>query len=137
MGSSDPITRIVLFDGVCNLCNSSVLFIIKRDPYRQFKFASLQSAFGQQQLTKFGLSGSELNSVLLIVNGRLYQKSSAAIKIASQFGALWPLIGVFWIVPPFIRNFIYDWVAANRYKWFGKKEACMIPTPELRSRFIE
>lgn len=136
MGSSGKITRIVLFDGVCNLCNNSVLFIIKRDPLGQFQFASLQSSFGKQQLYEFGLSASVFNSVLLVENKKLYQKSTAAIKIASRLGGLWPLMSVFWLVPPFIRNLVYDWIAANRYKWFGKKEACMIPTPELKSRFI-
>lgn len=127
---------VILFDGVCNLCNSSVQFIIGRDPKAQFRFASLQSAYGQQQMTKFNLPASELNSVLLIKDGKLYQKSSAALHIARMLSGAWPLMFAFIIVPPFIRNAVYDFIARNRYKWFGKKDECMIPTPELKSRFI-
>ena len=127
---------VILFDGVCNLCNSSVQFIITRDPKAQFRFASLQSKYGQQQMIQFNLPTSELNSVLLIKDGKLYQKSSAALHIARMLTGAWPLMFVFIIVPPFIRNAVYDFIARNRYKWFGKKDECMIPTPELKSRFI-
>ena len=127
---------VILFDGVCNLCNSSVQFIITRDPKAQFRFASLQSKYGQQQMIQFNLPTSELNSVLLIKDGKLYQKSSAALLIARMLTGAWPLMFVFIIVPPFIRNAVYDFIARNRYKWFGKKDECMIPTPELKSRFI-
>lgn len=136
MGTLDPITPVVLFDGVCNLCNSSVLFIIRRDPRARFKFAPLQSEFGQEQLKRFRLPTSELNSVLLLVDGKLYQKSSAAIKIAGRLNAGWPMLTIFRVVPVRVRDGIYDWVAQNRYRWFGKREVCMIPTPELKSRFI-
>jgi predicted DCC family thiol-disulfide oxidoreductase YuxK len=127
---------VILFDGVCNLCSASVLFIIKRDPTQQFRFASLQSQFGQLQLKRFNLSASELNSVLLVHEGKLFQKSTAVLKIASMLNNGWPLLYLFIIVPGFIRNWIYDWVARNRYGWFGKKDECMIPTPEIKSRFI-
>lgn len=127
---------VILFDGVCNLCNSSVQFIIARDAKAQFRFASLQSAYGQRQMSKFNLPASELNSVLLIKDGKLYQKSSAALHIARMLSGAWPLMFAFIIVPPFIRNAVYDFIASNRYKWFGKKDECMIPTPELKSRFI-
>lgn len=127
---------VVLFDGVCNLCNGSVLFIIKRDAKSKFKFASLQSEYGAEQMKKFNLPPSSLNSVLLIKDGRLFQRSNAALEIASLLDGLWPILYVFKIVPVFLRDLVYDWVASNRYRWFGKKEACMIPTPEMRARFI-
>ncbi|MCU0369069.1 MAG: thiol-disulfide oxidoreductase DCC family protein [Cyclobacteriaceae bacterium] len=128
---------VVLFDGVCNLCSAAVLFIIKRDPTKQFRFASLQSRYGQLQLKRFNLSATELNSVLLVHDGKLFQKSTAALKIASKLNNGWPLLYLFIIVPGFIRNWIYDWIARNRYAWFGKKDECMIPTPEINSRFID
>ncbi len=139
MGSSDPLSNsglIILFDGVCNLCNSSVLFIIKRDPKSRFYFAALQSDFGKTQLDKFGISFTIPESVLLIEEGRLFQKSSAALKIARNLNGLWPAVYVFIIVPKFLRDLIYDYIARNRYRWFGKREACMIPTPELKARFV-
>lgn len=136
MGTPDPITPVILFDGVCNLCNGSVLFIIKRDPRAQFRFASLQSEFGQEQLRRFMLPTTEMNSVLLLADGKLYQKSSAAIKIAGRLTGGWPLLTIFKIFPTPVRDAVYDWIARNRYRWFGKREACMIPTPELKSRFI-
>lgn len=137
MGSPDPLDHpVILFDGICNLCNGSVIFIIKRDPRSQFYFAALQSDFGNKQLKNFGLPATELNSVLLIKGGTLYQKSNAALEIAKHLNGLWPVIYIFKIIPPFLRDGIYTWVARNRYRWFGKKDACMIPTPELKSRFL-
>jgi predicted DCC family thiol-disulfide oxidoreductase YuxK len=127
---------VVLFDGVCNLCNGSVVFIIKRDAKSKLRFASLQSEYGEEQMKKFNLPPSALNSVLLIKGGRLFQKSNAALEIASMLDGIWPMLYVFKIVPRFLRDFIYDWIAHNRYRWFGKKEACMIPTPDMRARFI-
>jgi predicted DCC family thiol-disulfide oxidoreductase YuxK len=137
MGSPDPLDHpIILFDGVCNLCNGSVLFIIKRDPASKFYFAALQSDFGKEQLKKFGLPTVELNSVLLLEGGKLHQRSSAALEIARRLSGAWPALYIFKLIPSFIRNIVYDWIAHNRYRWFGKKEACMIPTPELKSRFL-
>jgi predicted DCC family thiol-disulfide oxidoreductase YuxK len=127
---------VVLFDGVCNLCNGSVLFIIKRDAQSKLKFASLQSDYGAAQMKQFSLPPSTLNSVLLIKGGRLFQKSNAALEIASMLDGMWPGLYGFKIVPAFIRDFIYDWIAKNRYRWFGKKEECMIPTPEMKARFV-
>jgi len=127
---------IVLFDGVCNLCNGSVLFIIKRDTQSKLKFASLQSEYGVEQMKRFNLPPSALNSVLLIKNGQLFQKSNAALEIARMLDGLWPLMYAFKIVPLFIRDFVYDRIAKNRYRWFGKKEECMIPTPEMKARFV-
>jgi predicted DCC family thiol-disulfide oxidoreductase YuxK len=127
---------VVLFDGVCNLCNGSVLFIIKRDAYSKLKFTSLQSDYGIQQMNRFKLPPSALNSVLLIKDDQLFQKSNAALEIARMLDGLWPWMYVFKIVPLFIRDFVYDWIAKNRYRWFGKKEECMIPTLEMKARFI-
>jgi len=136
MGALGAVEPVILFDGVCNLCNSSVLFIIQRDPKAKFRFASLQSDFGKVQMQRFGLNHSELNSVLLIKGETLYQKSNAALEIARNLTGGWPLLYVFKIVPAFLRDWIYNWIARNRYRWFGKKDACMIPTPELKSRFV-
>ena len=137
MGADSALDKpVVLFDGVCNLCSSSVIFIIKRDRGSKIKFASLQSEFGQEQMKRFKLPASLLNSVLLIKNGKLYQRSNAALEIVSVLDGLWPLFFIFKIVPRFFRDLIYDWIAKNRYRWFGKKEECMIPTPEMRERFM-
>ncbi|QLH34369.1 MAG: thiol-disulfide oxidoreductase DCC family protein [Cyclobacteriaceae bacterium] len=127
---------VILFDGVCNLCNSSVLFIIQRDPKAKFRFASLQSDFGKNQMRAFGLNETELNSVLLVKQGRLFQKSDAALEIARQLTGGWPLLYGFKIVPAVWRDWVYSWISRNRYKWFGKKDACMVPTPELKVRFV-
>jgi len=137
MGAVSPLKKVILFDGVCNLCNGAVLFIIKRDKKVKFSFASLQSTFGQNQLKKYGLSSEELSTIVLLKEGRIFTKSSAALEIAKELDGLWPAFYFFEIVPNFIRNFFYDFVAQNRYRWFGKREACMIPTPELKARFVE
>ncbi len=136
MGAPGAVEPVILFDGVCNLCNSSVLFIIQRDPKAKFRFASLQSDFGKAQMLRFGLNDSELNSVLLIKEEILYQKSNAALEIARNLTGGWPMLYAFKIIPAFLRDWVYNWIAQNRYRWFGKKDACMIPTPELKSRFV-
>jgi len=128
---------IVLFDGVCNLCNGSVQFIIKRDPAGTLRFASLQSEFGQSQLKKFNIRSDALHSIILIEKHVCYQRSDAALKIASRLTGLWPALSVFRIIPRFIRDALYNLIAANRYRMFGKQESCMLPTPALRARFIQ
>jgi predicted DCC family thiol-disulfide oxidoreductase YuxK len=128
---------VILFDGLCNLCNGSVLFIIRRDAQAKLKFASLQSDYGVEQMKRFNLSPSSLTSVLLIKDGQLFQKSNAALEIARMLDGMWPGMYAFKIVPLFIRDFVYQWIANNRYRWFGKKEQCMIPTPEIKSRFVD
>jgi predicted DCC family thiol-disulfide oxidoreductase YuxK len=128
--------QIILFDGVCNLCNSSVDFIVKRDKKNIFKFASLQSPFGQAVLEKFNLPPQEFQSVLLIKNGKIFQKSSAGLEIARQISGFWFLLYSFIIVPSFIRDWVYDFIAQNRYHWFGKKETCRLPTPQERAKFL-
>ena len=134
--TADQQQLIVLFDGVCNLCSSSVQFIIKHDKKKQFSFASLQSDFGQKVLSENNLSTTELSSFILLENGRIYTKSTGALRVVKRLNGAWPLLYSFIIVPPFIRNVMYNWVAKNRYKWFGKQESCWLPTPDLRARFL-
>lgn len=129
--------KIILFDGVCNLCNNSVQFIIKRDKKDLFRYAALQSEVGQQLVQERGIDTSKVDSIVLIDPGVAYfTKSDAALEIAKSFGGLWGLLSLFSWVPTSIRNALYDLVARNRYKWFGKKEACMVPTPELKAKFL-
>ncbi|MCG3166880.1 MAG: hypothetical protein POELPBGB_02663 [Bacteroidia bacterium] len=128
---------VILFDGVCNLCNSSVQFIIKRDKKNIFRFASIQSEFGQRVIKRFGLADKNIDSIILFENDSVKIKSDAVIKIARQLGGIYSLLYVFNIIPEFIRNSVYDIIARNRYQWFGKKESCMIPTPDLKKLFIE
>jgi predicted DCC family thiol-disulfide oxidoreductase YuxK len=126
---------IVLFDGVCNFCNSSINFIIKRDRKGYFKFAPLQSEIAQKLVGDKTKSMPE--SVILIESGHTYDRSSAALRIAKKLDGFWPVLYIFTIVPKPIRDAIYNLIGRNRYKWFGKTEACMIPTPEVRSRFLD
>ncbi len=127
---------ILLFDGVCNLCNGFVQFVILRDPRAKFRFAALQSEVGQQLLREANMPVEELSTVVLYENDRFYTHSSVPLRVVKQFGGAWPLLSGLVIVPKFIRDGIYNWIARNRYRWFGKQESCMIPTPELKSRFI-
>lgn len=127
---------IILFDGLCNLCNSSVQFIIKHDDKALFKFASLQSDIGQALLKQYGLAAQNINSIILIQQGAAYYKSTAALKVAMQLNGLVKLLYIGIIIPAFIRNTVYDVIAKNRYKWFGKKDSCMLPTPHLKNRFL-
>jgi predicted DCC family thiol-disulfide oxidoreductase YuxK len=127
---------VILFDGVCNLCNASVLFVIERDPDARFAFAPLQSEFGAALLREHGYHGDPLTTVLLIEDGRIYDRSSAALRIARRLSGLWPLLWALRIVPRPLRDAAYDWLARRRYRWFGRSEACRMPTPELRSRFL-
>jgi predicted DCC family thiol-disulfide oxidoreductase YuxK len=128
--------KIILFDGVCNLCNGLVQFIIKIDKKEVFKFSSLQSDFGQRILLENNLDTKDLNSFIFLDQGKLYHKSTAALKMYKAIGSFWQLLYIFIIVPRPIRDWIYSLIANNRYKWFGKQESCWIPTPELKSRFI-
>ena len=128
--------KIILFDGVCNLCNGAVTYIIKRDKKNVFKFAALQSEIGQELTSKFNIDTSKVDSIILIDGEKHYTKSSAALRIAKQLSGAYPLLFGFMVVPKFIRNAVYDYIAKNRYKWFGKKESCMIPTAELKSKFL-
>jgi predicted DCC family thiol-disulfide oxidoreductase YuxK len=127
---------IVLFDGECNLCNSSVQFIIKRDKKAIFKFASLQSPMGSQYLNKFHLSENVLSTFILVDNTNYWIKSSAALKVITHLKGFWSLMKIFYIVPPLIRNAIYDYISKNRYIWFGRNNQCWVQTPELSHRFL-
>lgn len=127
--------RIILFDGVCNLCNASVQYIIRRDPDMKFKFASLQSEIGMQLLEKYRLSTEKMNSIVLIENGKIYTRSTAVLRIARQLIGPVKLMYVFVIVPFFIRDAVYQLIARKRYKWFGRRDRCMVPGKELLDRF--
>jgi predicted DCC family thiol-disulfide oxidoreductase YuxK len=129
--------NIILFDGVCNLCNSSVQFIIKRDKKRKFLFASLQGETGKEILQRFNLPADYINSFILFENGRIYTHSTGALRMMKLLGGGWKLLYGFIVVPKFIRDAVYNLIAKNRYKWFGKRVECMIPTPELKERFLD
>nr|WP_259545673.1 thiol-disulfide oxidoreductase DCC family protein [Heyndrickxia oleronia] len=128
-------TGIILFDGVCNFCNGSVQFIIKRDQNKYFKFASLQSEVGAKLLMEYGVNSS-LDSFVLIEDGKLYTKSEAALRVCRSLNGLWKWGYAFRIIPLPIRNLIYDIIAKNRYRWFGKRDSCMIPSKEDQERFL-
>jgi len=127
---------VVIFDGVCNLCNGAVNFIINRDPSARFQFASIQSSTAKKLLTTLELSSDNLDSIILIENNKPYIKSTAALRICKKLGALWPLLYIFILVPRPIRDYFYDIVAKNRYGWFGKREKCMVPNTKIESRFL-
>ncbi len=128
--------HLLLFDGVCNLCNASVDLVIRNDSKRRFRFASLQSDVGQRILRDQGFSQTEFESVIYVRNGVLHTKSGAALRIAARLDGLWPILAVFLLIPPFLRDPVYAWIARNRYTWFGKRETCRVPTDEERSLFL-
>lgn len=127
--------RIVLFDGVCNFCNGSVNFIIRNDPDGKFKFAPLQSEIGQQLRVKHGI-GDDVDSIILVEDGQAFTHSAAALRVARGLGGIWSLGYVFVVVPAFIRDWLYKLFAKYRYKLFGKQDVCMMPTPEVKNRFV-
>ena len=127
---------IVLFDGVCNLCNGAVQFIIRHDKKEKFLFASLQSEIGKRILSSNNLSRDDLKTFLLIEDDKVYTKSTAALRVIKQLNGVISILYTFNVIPKFIRDSIYDLVARNRYNWFGKKDECMIPTPQLKARFL-
>ena len=129
--------KIILFDGVCNLCSKSVQFILKRDKKNQFLFGSLQGNYGQEMLKKYQLPANEFNSFMLIEGDKLYTRSSGALLMLKHLGGWWGLLYVFIIVPKFIRDGIYNWISKNRYKWYGKMNECWLPKPEWKARFLE
>ena len=129
--------QIILFDGVCNLCEASVQFVIKHDEKDIFRFVALQSDLGQDIIKHIGIQDKNIDSVILYIPGvAYYYKSSAAIEIAKNLGGLFHFGTVFKIIPTGLRNVLYDYIAKNRYTWYGKKESCMIPTPELKAKFL-
>ncbi|MCL7754095.1 DUF393 domain-containing protein [Polaribacter sp. Z022] len=130
--------KIILFDGVCNLCNTSVLKVIKYDKNNVFLFAALQSEKGKEIINYLGIDTSKIDSIILYEPGVSYEiKSTAALKIMKEFKGFWSLTSIFMLLPEGFRNSVYNYIAKNRYKWFGKKESCMIPTPELKAKFLD
>jgi predicted DCC family thiol-disulfide oxidoreductase YuxK len=137
MQNLPPNKKIILFDGVCNLCNSAVQFVIQHDKKDVFRFVALQSELGQEILNHIGINPKNIDSIILYEPGiSYYYKSSAAIQIAKHLDGILHYGTIFRIIPTGISNLIYDHIAKNRYKWYGKKESCMIPTPELQSKFL-
>lgn len=132
-----PNKKIILFDGVCNLCDQAVQFVIQHDKNDVFRFVALQSELGQDILKHIGINPVNIDSVILYEPGiAYYYKSTAAIEITKSLGGFWHLGTAFRIIPTGIRNQLYDYIAKNRYKWYGKKENCFIPTEELKSKFL-
>jgi predicted DCC family thiol-disulfide oxidoreductase YuxK len=127
---------IILFDGICNLCNSSINFVIKRDKKDEFRFTALQEEPGISLLKRHHIDTKDTDSIILIENDIVYVKSSAALRVSRKLSGAWPLMYVFMIIPTFIRNGVYDYIAKNRYKWYGKQDSCMIPNPELNDKFL-
>jgi len=127
---------IILFDGVCNFCNSAVNFTIKRNSKANILFAAMQSEAGQQLLKQYNLSLADMKSFVFIEQGKAFDRSTGALKVCRHLSGLWPLCYYFIIIPRFVRDGIYNWIAANRYKWFGVRQECMIPAPEIKARFL-
>jgi predicted DCC family thiol-disulfide oxidoreductase YuxK len=128
--------HIILFDGVCNLCNNSVNFIIDRDKKNVFQFAALQSEAGKKLLLQHHLPADKSDSIVLIKNGKAYQRSAAALEIARHLQGFWSSLYIFKLIPGFISDVFYNFIAKNRYRFFGKQETCRIPTPELKAKFL-
>jgi len=127
---------LVLFDGYCNLCNGAVQFILKRDKKSYFYFASLSWPVAEPILNS-SEELREVDSIILYEGEKVFTKSSAALKIASKLGGLWPAMNVFWVLPKFLRDPVYNFIARNRYKWFGKKDTCMMPESDVSHRFLD
>ncbi len=133
MSDSSP---LVLFDGVCNLCNAWVRWIIAADPSKIFRLAPLQSDAGRAALRGTGLPEDRLETVVLVENGRAFTRSSAALRVARRLAWPWPMLYAFILVPGPLRDLVYDWIARNRYRWFGRREACLVPGPDVKERFL-
>jgi predicted DCC family thiol-disulfide oxidoreductase YuxK len=140
MPSSDTSTdapAVVLFDGVCNLCNGAVNFIIDRDPDGYFRFAPLQSDVAATYLDDADGPDADLSTIVLVEGGQTYVRSTAALRIARRLTGAWPLLFLAIVVPRPLRDAVYNWVAHNRYDWFGRRDECRVPTPALRDRFLD
>ena len=133
---SPPQKPVLLFDGVCNLCNGTVSFVLKRDKRGAVLFAPLQSAAGQHYLKRFGLDAAEFASLVLVEGERHYQRSEAALRLLRALGWPYKVLYALTLIPRPVRDFAYDWIARNRYRWFGKRDACMLPAPDIRARFL-
>lgn len=132
----DVKSPVLLFDGVCNLCNASVQWILTHDARGTFRFAALQSDAGQSLLRRFGLDQVRFDSVILVEGDRIFMRSDAPLEIARRLGGLWTLAYGLKVIPRFLRDGVYNWIARNRYRWFGRREACMLPRPEWKERFL-
>lgn len=128
---------VLLFDGVCNLCNGVVRFVVERDPEGTLRFASLQSAVGEAVLERLDLPADELETVVFLEGNRAYTRSAAAIRVGELLGGPYRVAGLGWLLPRRVRDWLYAVVAEHRYEWFGRKDQCMVPTPALRERFVE
>lgn len=128
---------VILFDGICNFCNSTINFVIKKNKKQHIFFAPLQSEAGQRLLQQYNLPVDDMESFVFIENEKAYRQSTAALRVCRYLRGLWPLCYGFIIVPKFIRDGIYNWIAKNRYKWFGVRQECMIPTPDIKERFLK
>lgn len=131
-----PNKPLLLFDGVCNLCNASVQWILKRDHRGEFRFTALQSELGQQLLLRHGLASAHFDTVVLVVGEQIFLRSDAPLEIVRRLGGFWRMFYVFKILPRPLRDALYNFVARNRYRWFGRREACMLPRPEWKERFL-
>ncbi len=127
---------VVLFDGVCNVCNGAVNFILERDPGGYFRFAALQSEAARPLLAAARLPATFLDNIVLVEDGACYARSTAALRIVRRLAWPWPLLYAAVIVPRPVRDFVYDWIAKNRYRWFGRRETCRLPAPAERERFL-
>ncbi|MCE7054928.1 DCC1-like thiol-disulfide oxidoreductase family protein [Algoriphagus sp. AGSA1] len=127
---------IIFFDGVCNLCNASIDFVIRRDKKDHFLVGALQDDFSRKILSGFEVREDYLDSLVLLENGKIYYKSSAALRIANKLSGLWPVLYPIILLPKSLRDPIYNWIGKNRYRWFGKKNTCRLPTPEEKSKFL-
>jgi predicted DCC family thiol-disulfide oxidoreductase YuxK len=133
----NEVPNLILFDGVCNLCNASVQFVIRHDRAGKFRFAAIQSEIGREIFQRHGLDPANLQTFVLITDGRIFVRSDAAIEVVARFGGAWRLLRIFSLVPRSVRDAIYSFIAQNRYRWFGRQEVCMIPTPEIKERFLD
>lgn len=129
--------HIILFDGHCNLCNKTVQFIIKRDPKGKFNFAALQSPVGQELLQRLKLPTQVFETFVLIQENQYYTKSTAALRVLKELGGVWGLLYVFIAVPKRLRDYLYTTLAKRRYRWFGRRDTCMLPTPDIQQRFLD
>lgn len=127
---------VILFDGECNLCNCAVQMVIKNDKKNIFRFASLQSEYAKNALANFEIDSSEMKTFILLQDGKMFSRSTAALLVAKKLSGFWPLLYGFIIVPQFIRDGVYNFISRNRYKWFGKRDSCWVPTPDLRKKFL-
>jgi predicted DCC family thiol-disulfide oxidoreductase YuxK len=130
-------TPLILYDGVCPFCTASVLFVIRRDPRKRFHFAALQSPLGRTLLARYRLPQDEFQTFVLITEDGHATRSTAALKVARELGGPWPLLYGFILVPAPIRDLVYRIVARHRYRWFGKRETCLVPSADIRDRFVD